>query len=183
MKDIAFHITDISENCIRAGASRMRIELSFERDLLTLVIADNGCGMSPETIRKATDPFYTTRTTRKVGLGLPFLIQNAQQSGGDVLIDSKVGEGTTVTATFRTDSIDCPPTGDIAETLMQIIAGNPAINTEAVFRNGADEFRVTTDDLKEIMDGIPLGHPRVAKMIKELLADNFKGIFGRSLIL
>ncbi|MDY3978748.1 MAG: sensor histidine kinase [Tidjanibacter sp.] len=181
MKDIAFHITDVSENCIRAGATEMTISLVLQGSVLTLVIADNGCGMTPETVARATDPFYTTRTTRKVGLGLPFLIQNAEQCGGSVKVASQVGVGTTVTATFHTDNIDCPPVGDVPETLMQIISGNPQIDTHVEFRSCEQEFSVSTSEIADVLEGLPLGHPQVATMIRAIVDDNFKAVFGKSL--
>ena len=149
--------------------------------MLSLVIADNGCGMSAETITKATNPFYTTRTTRKVGLGLPFLIQNAEQSGGGVSIDSSVGRGTTVIATFHINNIDCPPVGDIAETAMQIIAGNPQIDTTIRFCSENDSFSISTAEISEALGGMPLGYPQVAVLIREMIADNFNAVFSSRL--
>ncbi len=178
MKDISFHITDITENCIRAGAGWMEISLAVDGMALTLTVADNGSGMSAETIRKATDPFYTTRTTRKVGLGLPFLIQNAEQSGGGVKIESEVGVGTRVAATFMLDNIDCPPVGDLADTLMLVITGNPDIDTIVTLSCGGESFRISTSDIKEILDGVPIGHPEVATMVKEIIGGNIDEIFG-----
>lgn len=178
MKDIAFHITDVAENCIRAGATEMKIGVALEGRKLTLTIVDNGCGMSPETIEKATNPFYTTRTTRKVGLGLPFLIQNAEQSGGGVTIDSTVGVGTTVTATFMLDNIDCPPVGDLAGTLMLIMTGNPDINTVFSVSDEGEEFVISTEEIKEAMDGVPIGHPEVSTLVRDILKANIAEIAG-----
>jgi hypothetical protein len=146
--------------------------------MFELSVADNGCGMSAETIRKATDPFYTTRTTRKVGLGLPFLIQNAEQSGGGVTIKSEVGAGTVVRAAFMLDNIDCPPMGDLADTLMLLITGNPAIDTILTLTCDGESFRISTADIKEILDGVPIGHPEVATMVKEIIGGNIDEIFG-----
>lgn len=181
MKDIAFHITDIAENCIRAGAGEINIEISLTGRELVLTVKDNGCGMSEETVRKVTDPFYTTRTTRRVGLGLPFLIQNAEQTGGYVEIDSKEGVGTKVKAVFFTDNIDCPPPGDLADTLMQIIAGNPSVNTVLVLKNGPDSYILSTKEISDILDGVPIGHPQVATLIKEMIDGNIAEIFDRKL--
>lgn len=178
MKDISFHITDITENCIRAGADRIDIGLSVEGNKFELSVADNGSGMSEETVRKATNPFYTTRTTRKIGLGLPFLIQNAEQSGGGVTIESEIGVGTSVRASFMLDNIDCPPMGDLADTLMLLITGNPTIDTHLTLACDGGSFRISTSDLKEILDGVPLGHPEVATMVKEIIGGNIDEIFG-----
>lgn len=181
MKDISFHITDIAENCIRAGASHIRIELTLVGNRLELTVADNGCGMDEQTVRRVTDPFYTTRTTRRVGLGLPFLFQNAGQSGGSAEVDSAVGKGTTVRAVFITDNIDCPPVGDIAETLMQIVVGNPSINVAIHFGCGTRAFDITTTDILAVLEGIPPGLPDVAAMIRDILSSNIAEVFGNRL--
>lgn len=178
MKDIAFHITDVAENGIRAGASEMRISIALDGPRLELTIADNGCGMSAETIRRAINPFYTTRTTRKVGLGLPFLIQNAEQSGGGVTIESQVGAGTTVKAVFMLDNIDCPPLGDLPGTLMLIITGNPAINTVFSVSEGDNSFEISTREISDAMGGVPIGHPEVSMLVKEIIAGNMLEIMG-----
>ena len=173
MKDIAFHITDITENSIRAGASEVRVGIAAEGSELTISISDNGRGMSAETIEKATNPFYTTR---KVGLGLPFLIQNAEQSGGNVKIESQLGVGTTVKALFMLDNIDCPAVGDIAETMMLIMTGNPDINTVFSVSNVTAEFEISTEDIKEAVDGIPIGHPEIAVMVRDIISGNIKEV-------
>ena len=98
MNTLTFHITDIASNSVRAGATRILLEIAINEENTIIRIADNGCGMDAETIVRVTDPFYTTRTTRKVGLGIPFLIQNAEQTGGFVKISSQSGAGTEVTA-------------------------------------------------------------------------------------
>lgn len=127
MNTLTFHITDIASNSVRAGATRILLDIAVMEDA-TIRIADNGCGMDAKTIAQVTDPFYTTRTTRKVGLGIPFLIQNAEQTGGFVKIESEPGKGTEVTARFVTSHIDCPPWGDLPGTVAMLISGNPDIN-------------------------------------------------------
>lgn len=181
MKDIAFHITDIAENCIRAGASHMTIGLRLDGSRLELTVTDDGCGMDDQTVRRVTDPFYTTRTTRRVGLGLPFLFQSAEQSGGCAEISSAVGKGTRVRAVFRTDNIDCPPAGDLAGTLMQIVAGNPSIDVALHFGCGTRAFDITTADIAGVLDGIPMGMPQVATMIRDIISSNLGEVFGQRL--
>ena len=123
MDNLSFHITDITANSIRAKASDIQIKDTS----ICIRIADNGCGMDPETVSLIRNPFYTTRTTRKVGLGLPFLIQNAEQTGGNVEISSIQGKGTVVVACFVSSHIDCPPWGDLAGTMAMLIGSNPDI--------------------------------------------------------
>ena len=100
MKDLSMHIMDILQNSTRAKANNITLEVleNYDADTLTLIFKDDGCGMNAETVEKVTNPFFTTRTTRKVGLGLPLLKQNTEMTGGSMKIDSEVGVGTTVTA-------------------------------------------------------------------------------------
>lgn len=181
MKDIAFHITDIAENCIRAGADRIGVTLSLCGQCLELIITDNGCGMSEETICQITDPFYTTRTTRKVGLGLPFLFQNTEQCGGKVEVLSEEGKGTQVKAYFMQDNIDCPPVGDLDDTLMQLIAGNPQIETMLTLINGEKIFQLSTAEIINVLEGLPMGLPEVATTTKEIIRSNLTAVFGAAL--
>jgi signal transduction histidine kinase len=119
MKDLSLHMLDIAQNSIRANATHIQIYIqeSKKNDLYQFKILDNGDGMSPEMVKKVCDPFFTTRTTRKVGLGLPLLKQNAEQAGGDVEIVSELGEGTTTKAWYEFFNIDRPSAGNIANTM------------------------------------------------------------------
>jgi len=130
MEDLSLHILDIVENSLAAGASRIEIRITEDtrQDLLALEISDNGKGMDPETARRTLDPFFTTRTTRKVGLGLPLLAQAAEQAGGRLEVVSGPGRGTTVRAEFRLSHPDMKPLGDVAETLRAILAGRPGLS-------------------------------------------------------
>ncbi len=130
MEDLSLHILDIAENSIAAGAKKIEIKIIEEKkkDSLTIEITDDGKGMDEKTLKKVMDPFFTTRNTRKVGLGLPFLAQSAEESGGSIKIESEPGKKTTVKATFGYSHIDRKPFGDMGETLKVLIAGNPDIN-------------------------------------------------------
>lgn len=150
MEDLSLHILDIAENSIRAEASKIEIRVieDIERDLLTIEIEDNGQGMDEETVKKVLDPFFTTKTTRKVGLGLPLLSQAARESGGDIEIESKVGKGTRVKATFRYSHIDCKPLGNMEATLRTLIVGNPEVDFIYEHKKGEQEYRVDTRKLR-----------------------------------
>lgn len=174
MNNLAFHITDIVQNSLRANASEIQLEVTNTPTLIRLRIQDNGCGMDAATLAHATDPFYTTRTTRKVGLGLPFLIQNAEQTGGRVDIVSLPGKGTEVTATFLPTHIDCPPWGDLPETVALLITGNPAIHIFFRYFTAGETFSLSTPDLREALDDIPLSHPKVFSAIKDMIAANIQ---------
>ena len=172
MNTLTFHITDIASNSVRAGATRISLEITIHEDHTTIRITDNGCGMDAETVSRITNPFYTTRTTRKVGLGIPFLIQNAEQTGGHVSITSEPGKGTAVTACFITSNIDCPPMGDLPGTVAMLISGNPGINVCFSYRKEELLFEISSEDLRSVFEDIPLSYPKVILAIREMIAAN-----------
>ena len=130
MEDLSLHILDIAENSISASAKRIEIRIDEDQanDLLTIEIKDDGKGMDEQALQKALDPFFTTRKTRKVGLGLSLLAQAARESDGRIELSSAPGKGTRVKATFRLSHLDCKPIGDINETIRVLVAGNPGID-------------------------------------------------------
>ena len=126
MRDLSMHVLDIAQNSVKANAKT--VSISFTEDVrrwLTIVFTDDGDGMAPELLKKVTDPFTTTRTTRKVGLGIPLIKENAELTGGTVTIESEPGKGTTLTATFDLNHIDCPPMGEMCDTLLTLVLLNP----------------------------------------------------------
>ena len=142
MQDLSLHILDIAENATRAGGSKIVIEILEDesKDKLTVCIQDNGKGMNAETIKKALDPFFTTKGGKKVGLGLSLLAQAAQQAGGDLKIDSEEGKGTKVTAVFQLSHPDMKPIGNIIETMTVLVAGNPSTQFVLNYKNGDDNY-------------------------------------------
>ena len=178
MKELSLNILDIAKNSTVAGATRVIITLELSPSgMLTLSIADNGCGMSEETLRGVTDPFYTTRKTRKVGMGLPLLKMAAEQTGGYLRITSSTREGesgTELCAVFDTNSIDCMPLGDIISTLCILIAGDPDI--DFVFKDIRPEGEVALDtaELRAVLgDGISLAELEIQQWIKEYLQEQY----------
>ena len=149
MEDLSLHILDIVENSIEANASKIiiRIDEDIKGDWLTIEIKDNGRGMDETTVKRVLDPFYTTRTTRKVGLGLSLLAQSAKESGGYIEIKSKPGEGTEIKVAFRYSNIDRKPLGDINETLMTLVIGNPGINFIYEYQSGDTKFGFDTSKM------------------------------------
>lgn len=175
MHELSLNILDVAQNSVSAGAKL--IEISAVEDTskasLVLSIKDNGCGMDEETVRNVCDPFFTTRTTRKVGLGLPFLKQTAEQTGGSFLIESQVGKGTLVRAEYHTDSIDCMPLGDICSTISCLVTLNPNIDFKFTSIKDDKEFIFTTMEVREILGGdIALNEPAVAAFVEEYLKEN-----------
>lgn len=150
MQDLALHVLDIVENAIAASATRVSIEITedTERDLLSIEIGDNGKGMDAETRERALDPFFTSRTTRRVGLGLPLLAQAARESDGCIEIASAPGKGTTVKASFRRSHPDCKPLGDMSETVRAIVAGRPELELRFEHRIDDEVHRFDTAEAR-----------------------------------
>lgn len=149
MKEISLHILDAVRNSIEAGATRVAVTVTADsaRDTLTVDIVDNGRGLDPAALRRVTDPFYTTRKTRRVGLGLSLFAATARLSGGRLEVVSAPGQGTRVTATMRLGHIDRPPLGDIATTLACLLAANPSLELEYTHRADGREFALKAGDL------------------------------------
>ncbi len=182
MKELSLNILDVVENSVKAGASLTEILLTEQGNALTITIRDDGCGMDAETVKRVTDPFYTTRTTRAVGLGLPLLKLEAQQTGGDVTVTSRdkatypEDHGTEVTAVFYTDHIDCPPLGDIPATVVTLVQGHPDTDFLFVHTNGENEVRMDTRELREILEGVPLDSFEVLQWIQGFLTEGYENL-------
>jgi len=157
MEDLSLHMLDIMENSIDAGAHRIevRIDEDPERDLLTLDFKDDGRGMDAQTLQRATDPFFTTRKTRSVGLGLSMLSESAKATGGTMIVESSPGEGTRVRATFRPGHIDMKPLGDIPQTLLTLIAGHPEIELRYDHAIAGETFTFDTRELRDELGPLP----------------------------
>lgn len=172
MEDLSLHILDIAQNSIRAGATEITVEVVEDEaaDLLAFVIRDNGCGMTEEQLARIHDPFFTTRTTRRVGLGIPLLKQTAEQAGGGLVVTSAPGRGTTVEARFQYHHPDRPPLGDLVATLWTLIVTNPKV--EFVFRHerAGAYYEIATAALKDFLRVKKLGTARLAPALKKFLA-------------
>lgn len=174
MKEIGLHIMDIAQNSVRAGAGEISITLSesITGDTLTLTVADDGKGMDEETCRRATDPWFTSRTTRRVGLGLPLLQMNAGLSGGGVTIDSAPGKGTTVTAAFRYSHVDRPPLGDVSGTIALLILSNPGINIIYTHLCDDKSWSISTREIKEELGEDAVTDLTIVRPLKEIINEN-----------
>lgn len=178
MRDISMHILDIAGNSIRARASLIKVYLeeNTESDTLKLSIDDNGCGMDKETLAKVMDPFFTSHTTRKVGMGIPLLQQNAQATGGHVTIESQLGKGTWLQAIFIRSHIDRPPLGDLCGTISLMVAGNPNVDFCFVHRINKLEYVFDSRQVKSILDGLAITEPKVILFLKEMINENLQEI-------
>jgi hypothetical protein len=173
MRDLSLHILDIAENSIAAQARQIEIRVEENRaeGLLVLEISDDGKGMEREMRERALDPFVTTRTTRKVGLGLPLLAAAARAAGGGLSLESEVGKGTRVRATFELGHIDLKPLGDIAQTLVTLIMGNPGIDFLYSHKVDDSEYVLDTQEIKAQLDGVPIHAPEVIQLIRKNIED------------
>ena len=172
MKELSLNILDVAKNSVTAGATRILITVDETPEKLTITIVDNGCGMTPEFVSRVTDPFTTTRTTRKVGLGLPLMKMEAQMSGGDLVIESEVGVGTTVTTWFDPTNIDMPPLGDLVSSIITLIQGSPDIDFVFTHRKNDSEYTLDTGEIRLIMGDISLSEPEILSWLTDFLKEN-----------
>lgn len=179
MTELSLHILDIVKNSTKAGATCVEVEIneSEKKNVLEIIISDNGCGMDEEFLKNVTDPFKTTRTTRKVGMGLSLFKAAAELTGGGLEIKSKVGEGTEVRAVFVRNSIDRQPLGDMASTMVTLIGGNP--ETDFIYRHIFEEnvFEFSTVQVREILGEVPIGSPEVLAWINGYIGDGLKELY------
>lgn len=183
MKELSLNILDIAENSVKAGATLTAISVKETPDgWLTIVIGDDGCGMSQEIVQRVTDPFYTTRSTRAVGLGLPLLKMEAEQTGGTMTVVSKEearfpqDHGTVVTATFDTRHIDCIPLGDVVSTVVTLVQGHP--DRDFLFtheRVDKPAVELDTRQLREVLEEVPLDSFEVLQWIRDSLTEQYQG--------
>lgn len=147
MREIALHMADIAENALAAGAARIRLSVIIDRaaDRLITAIEDNGCGMDADTLYRCTDPFMTTRTNRRVGLGLALFKLSAEQSGGSFTIQSEPNRGTRAEAVYTISGVDRAPLGSIAETMAALIAANPETDFTLEYTADGKGFAFATD--------------------------------------
>ncbi len=183
MRELSLNILDVAQNSITAGASLITIEVNENTAEHTLLVGvyDNGKGMSEEQVRSVVDPFFTTRTTRKVGLGIPLFKMAAEQTGGSLEIKSELGVGTEVRAYFKTDSVDFTPLGDVASTVQMLITMNT--DRDFVYKLTVDgrEFIADTREIKGILGDVPLDTYEVSQWLKDFITENTHELYGGAL--
>ncbi len=180
MKDISLHILDITENSTNAGATKIMIRVvqNTKKGTLIFSIEDNGCGMDVETVLQLQNPFYTTRTTRKVGMGIPLLIQNTEQTGGNVSIKSEVGMGTQLIATFNFHHIDCPPLGDLSDVFINLLASFSDVQFEFILESEKDNFVLDSAMVKEVFGDNIARYPEVLMELKSFTKSNIHNVIN-----
>ena len=179
MKELSLNILDIAENSTKAGADLVEILIDETDTALTLTIADDGCGMTEEILKGVTDPFYTTRTTRKVGMGIPLLKFAAQMTGGDLKITSRheseyADHGTTVTASFFKNHIDFTPLGDVISSITTLIQGHPTTDFRFLHKSESAEVAFDTREVRAVLEDVPLDNFEVLIWIKENLTEQYE---------
>lgn len=182
MKDLSLHILDIVQNSTRAQASLVEIgvEENTETNLISIFIKDNGTGMPPEMVEQVSDPFVTSRTTRKVGMGIPLFKQSAEQSGGHLNIFSELGVGTTLVATFKLDNIDTPPLGDLSGVIAMTVSGNPNIDFIFSYKYNNLLYEFDTREIKQILGNTPITEPKIAAFLRDMIKENIEEIKSKS---
>ncbi|VBB06326.1 Hypothetical protein LUCI_1557 [Lucifera butyrica] len=177
---MSLHILDLVQNSVEAGAGRVELGVAedLKQDTLTIRVTDDGRGMSEETRRKVLDPFVTTRTTRRVGLGLPLIDMSTQRCGGYLIVQSQPGKGTVVEAVYRHSHLDRPPLGNMVETLKTIMVGNPKLDFCYEHRVNGNHFIIRLSDIREALGNVPLTHPDVLVWLHDYLTTNLANLYG-----
>ncbi len=182
MKELSLNILDIAKNSVKAKAKNILIELDETDEKLVLTISDNGCGMSEEMVQSVMDPFCTTRTTRKVGMGVPLLKMAAEQTGGKIEIksvsekDNPIEHGTTVTAEFFKNHLDFTPLGDVISSITVLIQGAPDIEWHYIHNLNGGCVELNTEELRQVLGDVPLDTYEVIKWIEDYLKEGYESI-------
>lgn len=171
MRELSLHILDLVQNSLEAGATCIDVEIAEDTDVnqFAIRVSDNGRGMDQATVKRVSDPFFTTRTTRHVGLGIPLLSAAAQRCGGDLSITSQPGIGTSVVAEFQRDNIDRAPLGDMKSTLLGVLLSHQECELHYLHRVDGQTFEFDTREIRQILGSIPFTHPAVRTWIEEYL--------------
>ena len=179
MEELSLHLLDLIQNSVKAGASLIEIIITEKAGLLTIELNDNGCGMSEEFLQRVESPFTTTRTTRKVGLGIPLFKQAALMAGGDFGIISRQGEGTRIKASFEINNIDRAPMGDLAGTILGQVLSTPVTPDYRLLYAVEDaSFEFDTREIRRQLDGVPLDAPDVIAWMKDYLEEGIRELNG-----
>lgn len=181
MKELALHILDLAQNSIDAGANLIEILVNedLENDLLIITLKDNGCGMEDEQAQRVKDPFVTSRTSRKVGLGIPLMLAACQRCEGDLTIKSQKNVGTQLIATFKHSHIDRVPIGNMTETMVSLVMTEPNIDFIYIHKVNQEEFKFDTREIKQTLgEGIPLTEPDVIDWIKGYIDEGLSNLRG-----
>ncbi|MBP2664411.1 MAG: putative system histidine kinase [Firmicutes bacterium] len=180
MREISLHILDLVQNSIEAGATAVKLEIieTIVKDSMVIRVYDNGRGMNKKMRQLVIDPFITTRTTRRIGLGLPLMDMSTKRCGGYLKIDSTPGQGTVIEAMYQHSHFDRPPMGNLVETIKSILVGNPVL--EFSYKHTVDDksISISSREIADILDGISLTQPDVLIWLHGYLSDNIANLYG-----
>jgi len=178
LKELSLHILDIAENSVTAGATKIEISVieNLNKDELIITIQDNGKGMDAEKLKNIADPFITSRTTRKVGLGIPFLKAAAEACEGDLEIKSEKGIGTIIEVRFKHSHIDRMPLGDLKSTWLNLLIGYPEVNWVLDYSINTNTYSLDDKPIKEVLKEIPLSDPQVIGYLKNEIANGIDSV-------
>lgn len=176
MQEIAMTILDIVQNAIRAKATLIRIHIidSFQNNKIHIEISDNGCGMSQEMLEKVINPFFTTRTTRSIGLGIPMFKESVEATGGTFSIHSQEGLGTTIIGVYTKDHLDTPPMGNLVETMITLIQYDEHIRYVFKYQENDFEFDLDTLEIQDILDDVPINQPEIILWLKDYIKEGMR---------
>jgi len=182
VRELSLHILDILENALEAGATLVTLDINEDsaEDLLTLEISDNGRGMDTKTLEHVQDPFFTTRKTRRVGLGIPLLRAAAERCGGGLEIQSQLGVGTRLRVTFELDNIDRAPLGDMFGTLMGFVVSSS--DCDLIYHHQVDDrsFDFDTRDIREAIGERSLTEPSIRSWLRAFISEGLSELYGKS---
>lgn len=183
MQELSLHLLDIVQNSVTAGAKAVEIAIGVDRtaDTLSIRIKDDGCGMDAQMLSRVSSPFTTTRTTRKVGLGVPMFRHSAEATGGHFTIQSQVGVGTELCAVYGLSHIDRAPMGDLAGTVLSLIVCNPEMDWRFSITEGAEEYAFDTREVRAVLGDVPLNTPDVVSWMKADIEDGIQSLNGGAL--
>ena len=178
MNELSLNIIDIVQNSISAGAKNIKIRLIEDtmKDLVLLEVKDNGVGIGEETLHMVEDPFFTTKTEKHVGLGIPLLKETAEITNGKFNINSRKGEGTKIKATFKRSHIDLPPIGNLEDTILTLVFAAEDINLKFTYEKNGKIFEIETGKIKSMLGSITFSNPEVIKFLKEYIKENLKNM-------
>lgn len=171
IEDLAMHVADLVENSLRAGARHITVAVARKGDALQIEVSDDGAGMSEAQRARATDPFFTTKPRAQIGLGLPLLVQTAEETGGACCVETRPERGTKVVARFGWDHPDRPPLGDLVGTLVPLIVTSPGVEFTVELSDDQATWRLCTHEIRERIGDIPLTHPEVLSFLEQSLRE------------
>lgn len=182
MEELSLYILDIVQNSVSAGSSQIIISLLCDEQYMTLKVIDDGCGMDENMIEEVLDPFKTSRTTRKVGLGIPLLKESCEITGGSFSMTSKVAQGTKTYAKYKMSSFNRPPIGNLGQTMAVLMCCNPKVNFVLECQSSKGRYDISTVEIVGVLGDVPISNPNVGDFIERDVNDGISSVFEEDII-